>query len=230
MDPSFSEKPSLTHSLRTFDAFPKTNPTYLQRHESGGRMTVLLLSLSFLLSITSLLSYYHGTTTHHFTVEKTVGHNLQINLDLIVAMRCPDIHLNVQDASGDRIMAASVLREEPTSWNYWRNRLEGREAARHAQEELDEEQSSGESNVAENVAEIMRLARGGRKFPKTPRVRGVADACRVYGSMEVNKVQGDFHLTARGHGYMDFGAHMEHDGRRTFPSLRSLLLPPNASN
>ncbi|TXC85859.1 hypothetical protein FS847_35425, partial [Streptomyces sp. ISID311] len=42
---------------------------------------------------------------------------------------------------------------------------------------------------------------------------GPADSCRVYGSLELNKVQGDFHITARGHGYMEMGAHLEHESK-----------------
>lgn len=53
-----------------------------------------------------------------------------------------------------------------------------------------------------------------RKFKKTPRLkRGVQPGgCRIFGSLEGNKVQGDFHITARGHGYMEFGQHLDHNG------------------
>ena len=69
--------------------------------------------------------------------------------------------------------------------------------------------------------------RGGkRKFPKTPKLRGaVRDSCRVFGSLEGNKVQGDFHITARGHGYMEFGEHLDHSG--TFAALSSGPYPSN---
>lgn len=38
------------------------------------------------------------------------------------------------------------------------------------------------------------------------------DSCRVYGQLEIHKCQGDFHITARGHGYQQFGGeHLDHD-------------------
>jgi len=38
------------------------------------------------------------------------------------------------------------------------------------------------------------------------------DACRIFGALEIHKCQGDFHITARGHGYQSFGAnHLDHD-------------------
>jgi hypothetical protein len=62
------------------------------------------------------------------------------------------------------------------------------------------------------------VKRGNRKFPRTPRLkRGmVADSCRLYGSLEGNKVQGDFHITARGHGYMELGDHLKHESKPVY--------------
>jgi Endoplasmic reticulum vesicle transporter len=38
------------------------------------------------------------------------------------------------------------------------------------------------------------------------------DSCRIYGQLEIHKCQGDFHITARGHGYQQFGGeHLDHD-------------------
>ena len=75
-------------------------------------------------------------------------------------------------------------------------------------EELEEE----DTHVGHVLGEVRK---GSRKFKKTPRMeRGmVEDACRVFGSIEGNKVQGDFHITARGHGYMEFGEHLDHNGK-----------------
>jgi len=39
---------------------------------------------------------------------------------------------------------------------------------------------------------------------------GSGSSCRIYGSMGVNRVQGDFHITAKGHGYWEDGAHVDH--------------------
>jgi hypothetical protein len=61
------------------------------------------------------------------------------------------------------------------------------------------------------------MREGGRKFKKTPKLRSgeQPDSCRIFGSLEGNKVQGDFHITARGHGYTEFGLqqHLDHASR-----------------
>ncbi|KAI9844684.1 MAG: hypothetical protein M1837_005426 [Sclerophora amabilis] len=198
---NFEEKKGLGEGLRTFDAFPKTKNTYTTRNASGGQWTLFLLIICILLSLSELRRFYHGSETHQFSVEKGVGHDLQINMDLVVAMHCDDLHVNVQDASGDRIRAGDVMRKDMTSWDQWADTKGVHKLA----------SAIGGDPEEEHVADVMGKTRGRKKFKKTPRLRGQGDSCRVFGSMEVNKVQADFHITARGHGYENFGDHLNHD-------------------
>ena len=174
----------------------------------------MLLVISTLLSFSELLRWHQGWETHLFSVEKGVSHDLQINIDIVIPMRCDDLHVNVQDASGDRILAGEALTKDRTGWNYWVNNkglhiLDSGDLAR----QRDEEEDTHPEHV---VGEVLKKKRK-RKFKKTPksRLNGGQEACRIYGSLEGNKVQGDFHITARGHGYMEFGEHLDHSGKRT---------------
>ncbi|KAL9088598.1 MAG: hypothetical protein Q9165_006118 [Trypethelium subeluteriae] len=190
-------------SVKAFDAFPKTKPTYLTRTSSGGVWTIILLLVGSLLTISELRRWFVGETSHTYSVEHGVAHTLQINLDVVVAMQCQDLHVNVQDASGDRILAGDTLKKDPTNWGQW-----AKQRGVHTLGVGDEKDRSIYDE--EDVHDYLGAARGRKRFKKTPRVRGDVDACRVYGSMEGNKVQGDFHITARGHGYMEFGPHLDH--------------------
>lgn len=130
-------------------------------------------------------------------------------------MACADLHINVQDASGDRILAGDMLTRDPTNWLQWVNPRSG---ALHAFENTNAAQGGAWEAEAEkdtHVGHVLGEARGKKKFRKTPRMKGgrTVVACRVFGSLEGNKVQGDFHITARGHGYWEFGDHLDHNGR-----------------
>lgn len=209
----------------------KTKPTYTRRSSSGGYTTLTLILISTILSVSEFLQWYRGHENQHFSVEKGVSHTLQINLDIVMPMQCSDIHINVQDASGDRILAGDLLNREATNWGQWADGNGGQRV--HA---LDsgamESQREEDTHVGHVLGEVG--GRGGKKkFPKTPKLRGaVRDSCRVFGSLEGNKVQGDFHITARGHGYMEFGEHLDHSGTfylslvKSFPS--SLLFDDEA--
>ena len=203
-----SNSPSVHLANNTFPA--KTKPTYTRRSSTGGYTTLLLIVISTVLSFTELRRWYSGHETHLFSVEKGVSHELQINLDIIVPMLCSDLHINVQDASGDRILAGDLLTKDATNWRQWVERVntlerQGKDLAKEQEEDT-------------HVGHVLGHGREKRRFKKTPRLgRGMpGSSCRVYGSLEGNKVQGDFHITARGHGYMEFGQHLDHTGTSFF--------------
>jgi hypothetical protein len=180
-----------------------------------------MLVVSFLLIFSELTRWWRGHETHTFAVEKGVGHNLQINLDIVIPMQCNDIHVNVQDAAGDRILAGDMLKKDPTNWKQWVDARGVHRLGKDSEGRLitgegfhEHEEGFGE----EHVHDIIAAAGGGRaKFAKTPRLKWGppgGDSCRLFGSLEVNKVQGDFHITARGHGYQEmFAEHLDHNGK-----------------
>lgn len=178
-----------------------------------------MLVVSFLLIFSEFTRWWRGYETHTFSVEKGVGRDLQINLDLVMAMKCDDIHINVQDAAGDRILAGQLLKRDPTNWKQWVDARGVHTLGKNSKGELitgegfhEHDEGFGE----EHVHDIIAAAGSGRqKFAKTPRLRHGppgGDSCRIYGKMDVNKVQADFHITARGHGYQEFGQHLDHSG------------------
>ncbi len=218
------------------------------------------LLISALLAGAEVRRWARGTERRQFSVEPGIGDVMQVNVDVVVAMHCDDVHVNVQDAAGDLVLAGSVLQRDETSWAQWRgakgiHSLE-RHHHRHHQphhgdgdarphgdthhagshgedhghgdshvhdadydgyDGIDDDEDGDEDSDEDYIEEVSALvgALAKKSFPKTPRLKrgAVADACRIYGSMELNKVQGDFHITARGHGYAEWGAeHLDHSG------------------
>lgn len=198
----------------------KAKPQYVTRTSGGGKWTLTVMIISFLLGISELSRWWQGYETHTFSVEKGVGHEMQINLDMVVAMHCDDIHINVQDASGDRILAASRLKRDPTNWAQWADKSGVHRLGKDKNGKIVTGEGHDEGFGEEHVHDIVAGASKKQKWAKTPHLSGIfsgkgagrGDSCRVFGSLEVNRVQGDFHLTARGHGYMEAGQHLDHQG------------------
>jgi hypothetical protein len=183
-----------------------------------------MLIASSLLIFSEFSRWLAGNETHSFAVEKGVGHNLQINMDTVVKMKCDEVHINVQDAAGDRILAADVLRRDPTNWRRWVDmrgvHILGKDEHGRVVTGEDYHEVHDEGFGEEHVHDIVAMAGKKAKFAKTPKLyrgKSSADSCRIYGSLSVNKVQGDFHITARGHGYQEFGAtgHLDHQSELT---------------
>ncbi|KAK4162618.1 endoplasmic reticulum vesicle transporter-domain-containing protein, partial [Cladorrhinum sp. PSN259] len=215
-DDTFGAKGSI---VSAFDAFSKSKPQYVERTAGGGKWTVAMIFISVILFWSELSRWWRGTETHTFAVEKGVSHGMNINLDIVIKMQCKDLHINVQDASGDRILAAEALFRDPTNWGQW---VDGKGVHKLGRDEHgrlitgEGYVSAGESHEEgfgeEHVHDIVALGRKKARWGKTPRLWGrQEDSCRIYGSLELNKVQGDFHITARGHGYMEFGEHLDHN-------------------
>lgn len=235
--------------LRTFDAFPKVKPTYTSATDRGGRWTLAVIILCTLLTFSELRTWWAGTETHHFSVERGVSHELQLNLDIVIAMKCSDIHVNVQDAAMDRILAGDLLKREETNYLAWQTRASSSKGHytsntqgknfddfRGAPGDVDDRRRRAleEDSHVGHVLGHMREARSKRKFAKAPKLRRgeEIDACRIYGSLEGNKVQGDFHITARGHGYLEPGGHkhLDHTSFNFSHHINELSFGPHYPN
>lgn len=148
---------------------------------------------------------------------------MQINIDVVVHMKCQDIHINVQDSSGDRILAAKRLQEDPTNWQTWADARGVHKLNHDKHGRIDtgagwlNAEATEEGFGEEHVHDIVALGKKRAKWARTPRPRGEPDSCRIFGSLELNKVQGDFHITARGHGYMEMGGGSHLDHSRKYP-------------
>jgi len=215
--------------VSAFDAFPKSKPQYVTRTSGGGKWTVAMILFSLLFTFTEVSRWWAGYETHQFAVEKGVSHQMQVNLDVVVRMQCADLHVNVQDAAGDRIRAGDKLSKDRTNWSQWVDAKGVHKLGRDSEGRVNT--GVGWKNLAhddgfgeEHVHDIVKAGRRRAKWAKTPRVKGRADSCRIYGSLDLNKVQGDFHITARGHGYVELGDqnHLDH-GNFNFSHIISEL-------
>lgn len=128
---------------------------------------------------------------HQFHVDEKLNSNLVINLDLVVNMPCKYLHTNVRDFTDDRFLANELLKFEGIPELYVPRSYKINQDSNHVPTpELDE--VMGEGIVAKFRDQI-------NQFNSED-----APVCHIYGSIPVNKVNGDFHITAKGYGYSDF--------------------------
>lgn len=74
--------------LAQFDAFPKLPSTYKTRSESRGFLTLFVAFIAFLLVLNDLGEYIWGWPDYEFSVDPDASSDLNINVDLVVAMPC----------------------------------------------------------------------------------------------------------------------------------------------
>ncbi|CDK25902.1 unnamed protein product [Kuraishia capsulata CBS 1993] len=146
----------------------------------------MLIFLVFLMWV-EVGGYIDGFVDHQFTVDNETQAELRINVDLIVATPCNYINTNVRDATADLLMAAEKLSYEGVGFFVppWYV-VNGRRPVRTT--ELDE--------IVQRGMPAEFIQREQQAFEGQP-------ACHIFGSFPVNKVKGEFHITAKGYGYHD---------------------------
>lgn len=190
--------------LKELDAFPKVPENYQETSASGGSVSIIIFLFIGIL-VTSEFWYYRGVETKYdYEVDTDTDSKLQINVDMTVAMLCDDIGADVLDLSGSSLELGDKLSLEPTYFELTEDQMSWLRMFRHmhafvegyrALKVLEEFNNNGPT--------YMPRRKDGEKQDKP------YDACRVHGSFEVNKVAGNFHITAgksiyhpRGHAHL----------------------------
>jgi endoplasmic reticulum-Golgi intermediate compartment protein 2 len=85
---------SPANPLKAFDAFPKIHQSYRHSRSSrGGIVSVALLCVVTILFWTELVTWWRGAEIMKVSVEEGVGHGMQLNVDITIAMACEGLRL-----------------------------------------------------------------------------------------------------------------------------------------
>ncbi|KAJ1919445.1 hypothetical protein IWQ60_007236 [Tieghemiomyces parasiticus] len=201
------------------DAFPKVEASQQRKSAFGGFATVLV---SFVLSYLiwgEFQAYWTPVAHHEFLVDHSISHELLINIDVTFAMPCRYLSVDVLDVTETGNHFDPFIKKIPTVFSTGRakNLLEEHQLLPETRGESDDDNLDGNGEHNEDVA---RLIRESRLIRTRPRVDPIAldfsgrtdlaanggggldgDSCRVLGTVQVNKLAGNFHFTALGHGH-----------------------------
>lgn len=200
--------PKVLKTFKEFDAFPKIPDTYTETSTSGGTVSILVFIFLSILVI-SEFAYYSATIKEYtFGVDTTADQKLMINIDITVAMECEDVGADVLDLSGSSVDTQTQLKMDPTYFRLSKNQKQWLDA-------LQAVRGNGEGYRTINDVHIMNKVFGDVLPTYMPEKDNKEfegedfNACRVHGSIEVNKVAGNFHFTAgksiphpRGHAHL----------------------------
>lgn len=100
----------------------KVSSSYSIRSTRGGYATILLTVGCLFFIWIQFAEYLGGIEEHQFTVDKDVGRDMQINVDMTVAIHCDKISVNVLDKSMDRLIVSELLKFQKVS-RTWSTKL-----------------------------------------------------------------------------------------------------------
>jgi hypothetical protein len=86
------DEDSPPNPLKAFDAFPKVHQSYIHsRSSKGGIVSIAMFVIVTILFWTEVVTWWRGTEVMKVSVERGVGHGMQLNIDITVAMACEGI-------------------------------------------------------------------------------------------------------------------------------------------
>ncbi|ORZ15630.1 endoplasmic reticulum vesicle transporter-domain-containing protein [Absidia repens] len=170
----------LVQKAAIFDAFPKVEADNQQRSEKGGLLTIILVCFLVFFTYGEFTEYRRLQTKYDFKVDNTIDQSLQINMDFTVAMPCPLLMVHVYDDSGQRMHLTEALKLVPAEFS------------------VGTASKYGSATNPKYIHEIIMAASG---KPYDTQIANDMGACRIYGSIQANKVAANLHVTSLGHGY-----------------------------
>lgn len=172
--------------LKTFDAFPKVQSSYSIKSTRGGAVTLLLGLICTFMAWVQLAQYIGGVETQQFTVDNVVSTEMQINMDVTVNMPCVGLTVNALDQSKDRLFASELLKFDKVDFD----------SSNH--------HSFNQEQKYDDFYGIFKSAKKKqKKYQKSRKLNSNGNACRIYGSLPVTRVQGELIITARGYAWFD---------------------------
>lgn len=176
--------------VKELDAFSKVPEDYQQVSASGGTLALLTFSLIAILVVSEVRFFLKSRMRYQYDVDADLNSKLQINADLTVAMHCSHIGADVVDISGDAaVNYDSSIKTDPV---YFEMSLEERSwhnSIRKVREAVAGEQALQEVLLQTGYQGLNHVR------PAPTKTEKPFDACRIHGSVTVNKVAGNFHVT-----------------------------------
>ncbi|KAF7303205.1 hypothetical protein MKEN_01284200 [Mycena kentingensis (nom. inval.)] len=192
--------------LAQFDAFPKLPSTYKARSDERGFLTIFVAVVTFILMLNDVGEFLFGWPDHEFSVDPERASFMNVNVDLVVAMPCSFISVDLRDAVGDRLFlsnAKSGIRRDGVKFDVGQAT-----ALRDHSDALSVRQAVSQSRSSRGLlAGLFQWD----STPYMPRYKHEPDgkACRVSGQLEIKKVTANLHITTLGHGYASH-QHVDH--------------------
>lgn len=134
--------------------------------------------------------YFETSLVFKFVPDADIQSKLKFNLDMTIKMPCKNIGADILDSTNQNTYSFGVIEEEDVWWNLCPEQKQHFDYMNHLNRYLTEEYHS--------IAEIMYKTNEhlNTKMPERS-LRPVEpfDACRLHGTLTVNKVSGNFHVT-----------------------------------
>eukprot|EP00053_Salpingoeca_punica_P009234 m.82674 g.82674 ORF g.82674 m.82674 type:complete len:357 (+) comp14929_c0_seq2:104-1174(+) len=197
-----TRKEKIQEEVKKLDAFPKVEPEVQVKTPSGALATIIVATMISVLVFSEFYYYRTIDTVYEYTVDTDLIRNMSFHIDCTVKMHCEHLGVDYIDISGTSTDATRFLELQPAHFDLAPNQLEWLERAGKKKDERG-------SYSLDSLERFMHLEGVGAIPDPDPAHTTPPDSCRIHGSMPINKIAANFHITAgksihhaRGHAHM----------------------------
>lgn len=179
------------NKIKELDAFNKVQDVCVETSPIGGTLSIIALILILWLLYSEITYYIHSKLIFKFSPDTELDSKLKINIDMTVAMPCALIGADILDSTSQNVFAFGELKEEDTWFELSPEQRLHFDSVKHINTYLCEEYHA----VSELLWRSGKSAIQGSMPARIVEPSKPYDACRVHGSLILNKVAGNFHIT-----------------------------------
>ncbi|XP_066584287.1 endoplasmic reticulum-Golgi intermediate compartment protein 2 [Prorops nasuta] len=179
-------------TVKELDAFPKIQEPYVDKTAVGGTFSIFTIVIIVYLIIAETNYFLDSRLQFKFEPDTDYDEKVKINIDVTIAMPCSTIGADVLDSTNQNLLAFDTLEEEETWWELTPNQRSHFDALKHMNSYLREEYHA----IHELLWKSNQIALSSEMPTRFQAPDYPPDACRIHGSLNVNKVAGNFHITA----------------------------------
>lgn len=184
----------LQQTVKELDSFSinKINKTYVKQTALGGVVTIIISFFVFWIIVEETRYFLDTNFVFKFVPDADFDAKLKINIDITVAMPCHALGADIIDSTNQNMILFGELQEEDTWFELDDYQKSYFESVRHVNSYLQEE-----FHAVQSLLWKSRFTSGSNELPKR-RIKPTIpfDACRIFGSLTLNKVAGNLHVTA----------------------------------
>lgn len=194
--------------VQELDAFPKVPDSYQETTATGGGISLLTFVLIAILVISEIQYYMASQLKYEYDIDPDFEGKLKLNIDITVAMKCSHVGADILDLTGQNAETFGHLKEEDVIFELSPRQKTFFDMVKHVNTYLRNEYhaiheflwNTGYNTISSSMP------------PRDDDTTKAPDACRFHGTLVVNKVAGNFHITAgksvpvfpRGHAHLSF--------------------------
>lgn len=189
-----SQDLNVTKIVQQLDAFPKLPTGCAEQSVRGASLSIVTFFLIFILICSEIYHYWDTEMHYSYEVDKDHENKLRLNIDITVNMKCQNLGPDVLDATGqDLSMGHQNLQQDDVAW-------EMDSDSRLAFESL----RTINRYIRSHIHALTDIVWKRRAFywnalfnhESKPSGNGETTACRIHGSLLLNKIAGNLHIVA----------------------------------